>query len=92
MTKLFSRESLLELICHDSETLELIYDKLIDSSRWSLYQEIVFKDTTDNKFYKTTYSTGATEMQNESPWQYEEKIECFEVRPVDVTVIEYKEV
>lgn len=43
-----------------------IVDKIIDTTRWSIVHEIVFED--NGKFYQTTYSEGATEMQDERPW------------------------
>lgn len=46
--------------------------------------EIVFKD--NGKFYSTTYSVGATEMQDESPWEYEREVECIEVELREVKV------
>lgn len=61
-----------------------ITDKIIDNTRWSLIHEIVFED--NGKFYQTIYSEGATEMQIEKPWEYENKIECIEVELREVKV------
>ena len=55
-------------------------ENIIDTSRWSIHYEIIFEY--DNKFYKTYYSQGATECQDESPWEYEEEVECTEVHKV----------
>lgn len=78
MSVKFKREFL------QSEELDLPYnddivvqEELVDTSRWSLYYEIIFK--LEDKFYKTYYSTAATEQQYESPWEYEKEIECWEV-------------
>lgn len=46
--------------------------------------EIVFED--NGKFYQTTYSEGATEMQYESPWEYDDEVECTEVELREVKV------
>lgn len=54
-----------------------IVDRIIDTTRWSIIHEIVFED--NGKFYQTIYSEGATEMQDERPWEYEDEIECTEV-------------
>lgn len=43
---------------------KLIEDDIIDTTRWSIVHEIVFEDK--GKFYRTTYSVGATEMQWEN--------------------------
>lgn len=61
-----------------------IIDKIIDTTRWSIVHEIVFED--NGKFYQTTYSEGATEMQDERPWEYEDEVECEEVELREVKV------
>lgn len=58
-------------------------DKIVGTSRWSLIHEVVFEK--EGKFYKTTYSEGATEMQEEGPFEYETEIECVEVELREVT-------
>ena len=64
---------------------EAIEDNIIDSRRWSEVHEIVFKDK-DGKHYEAGYSCGSTEMQEESPWEYEEEVEAWEVEQKEVTV------
>lgn len=61
-----------------------ILDEITDNSRWSIHHKIVFEH--DGKFYQTHYSEGATEMQDESPWEYEDDVDCVEVelKPVQV--------
>lgn len=61
-----------------------IVDRIIDTTRWSIVHEIVFED--NGKFYQTTYSEGATEMQDERPWEYEDEVECEEVELREVKV------
>ena len=73
-----------------SVKVELIQEELIDTSRWSHIHERVYKDLDSGKFYATTYSTGATECQDETPYEYDgEIIEFDEVVPVEVVKIEY---
>ena len=62
---------------------DAIKQTLIDHSRWSLFYEIIFEY--NNEFYKTTYSVGATEMQDESPWQDEEVVRCT---PVEKRIVQ----
>ncbi|WP_211750085.1 hypothetical protein [Paenibacillus sp. Marseille-Q4541] len=59
-------------------------DKITGTSRWSVYHEIVFEH--QGKFYQTEYSVGTTEMQDESPWKYDDEVDCVEVelKPVQV--------
>ena len=59
-------------------------DNIIETSRWSEIHEIVFEY--NNKYYKTEYSQGLTEMQDESPWEYEEEVDCVEVELKEVLV------
>jgi hypothetical protein len=54
-----------------------IEEEIIDESRWSLTLEIIFEY--EGKYYQTWYSKGKTEMQDESPWEYEDEAECTEV-------------
>ena len=61
-----------------------ILDKIIDTTRWSIIHEIVFED--NGKFYQTTYSEGATECQDERPWEYKDEVECYEVELREVKV------
>lgn len=81
-TKTFSRDYLVDE--RDLPYSDAIVDRIVDTTRWSIVHEIVFED--DGKFYMTTYSTGATEMQYERPWEYEEEVECTEVELKEVKV------
>lgn len=85
----FSKEFMLEDVLYGcNEEVEVIYDNIIDISRWSQIHEIVFKY--NGKFYMADYSCGATEYQDESPWEYVEEVTVTEVEPVEVTVTQYK--
>lgn len=64
-----------------------IEETLIDNSRWSLYYEIIFED--GGKYWQTGYSCGATECQDEAPWEYETEVECVEVVKKPVTKEEW---
>lgn len=54
---------------------------LVDSDRWTLQYEIIFEH--EGKFYRTYYRVGATEYQDEQPWEYENEVDCDEVRQVE---------
>lgn len=86
----FSRQHLREMTWGDEpEGYEIISNELYDTSRWSIYYEMIFKF--EDRFYKTTYSVGATESQDESPYEYDgNEIECIEVKPVSKTIIVYE--
>jgi hypothetical protein len=62
-----------------------IEDTIIDTRRWSIDHEIIFKY--EDKYYQTTYSIGATEGQEEAPFEYDpDEIECLEVEQKEVVV------
>lgn len=61
-----------------------ILDEITDTSRWSVHHRIVFEY--EGKFYEAYYSEGATEMQDESAWEYEDEVECDEVELKEVKV------
>lgn len=60
------------------------HNEIIDTTRWSVVYDIVFEH--DGKFYRTSYSVGATESQDESPWEYDDDVNCHEVELKEVTV------
>jgi hypothetical protein len=77
--------------------LEALYagpveDKIIGHGRWTVHHLAVFE--IDGRFYEARYSVGATENQEEMPWEYEKEITCIEVhkvtRMVEVTSWEPK--
>lgn len=58
---------------------------IVDSSRWSIHYDWIFKF--EDKFYQSSYSVGATESQDESPYEYEgEWVDCHEVHQVEKLV------
>lgn len=61
-----------------------LHDEITGTSRWSIQHRIVF--TYQGKFYEAEYSVGATENQCESPWEYEDEVECNEVELKEVKV------
>jgi hypothetical protein len=68
---------------------ETIRDEIIDNSRWSIIHERIFRH--EGKLYQTRYSVGATEQQDEAPYEYDDDIiECPEVREVQKTVTDYE--
>ena len=81
MKMVFSKDYLRDELDLPSSAL---VDDVIDNSRWSIHHKIVFEDK--GKFYQTYYSEGATEMQDESPWEYDDDVECTEVELRDIKV------
>ena len=91
----FTKEVMLDIL--DGVTGEVIRDNIVDTSRWSNIYELIFSlgvadsiEVGKEVFYRTSYSVGATEYQDEGPWEYDTSVECTEVVPVEVTSIEWK--
>jgi len=67
-----------------------IKNTITGTSRWSIHHEIIF--SYNDKFWRTYYSVGATEQQDESPWEYQNEIECVEVKLIEKTIKVWQEV
>ena len=77
------------IIYEDHEDFELVRSEIVDNTRWSAVYEDVYQRLSDKKFFKTTYRKGATEMQDERPYEYVEAL-FYEVFPVEKTVLVYE--
>jgi hypothetical protein len=94
VTRTFTKEELVEkrglpyVNCADYDGIQdeqrIYLDEITDHNRWSVGHRIVFQY--DDKAYEAYYSVGATESQYESPWEYENEIECTEVEEVEAMV------
>ena len=70
--------------------VEVVHSELVDTTRWSHVHERVYKDLDTGKYWETTYRTGATECQEERPYEYDgDVIEFAEVVPRETIKIEY---
>jgi hypothetical protein len=63
---------------------DALFDEITDTSRWSIHHRIIF--AYQGRFYQAFYSEGATEMQDERPWEYEDQVECVEVELKEVKI------
>lgn len=82
-TKVFNKDYLMDEL--DLPYENTIVNRIVNTTRWSIIHEIVFED--NGKFYMTTYSEGATECQDESPWEYDDdEVKCTEVELKEVKV------
>lgn len=92
VTKKFKKTDLQNLLWEDGDPIgEIVRNKMVDTSRWSIHYDLVFKVGED--FYQTSYRRGATESQDEVPFEYSpDEIECTLVQPAEKTIIEYKSV
>ena len=82
-----SKEEARLIIWSDHDRAKLVRNQIIDHDRWSLHFELIFE--LDGKYYKGRYSKGATEYQDEKPFDYSESV-FVEVEPYVRTMIDYK--
>ncbi|MCF4099796.1 hypothetical protein [Maritalea mediterranea] len=69
-----------ETVTFDEGVFKVVVNEIVDTSRWSNIYDLVFE--WQGSFYRTSYSVGATEMQDEQPFEYADaEVECFEVAP-----------
>ena len=78
------------IIWGNDENFVTIEDTIIDHGRWSVGHKIILQRKSDQKFFVGYYSVGATESQNEGPYEYDKFAEFSEVNPVEKTVIVYE--
>lgn len=77
-----------KIITEDEQSYEFVQTEDTSTSRWSQHCELVFKF--EGSYYASSYSHGLTEIQDESPYDYDpEEIECEEVFPETFTVVRY---
>ena len=78
MTKTFDKAYLTEELALPYSKY-VVSDTITDTGRWNIEHELVFRDPADNKYYRTSYREGATELQDEHPWEYKDTVEAVEV-------------
>jgi hypothetical protein len=81
--KSFSKEYLQAVLFGDAPGL--VETSIVDTSRWSIHKSMIFK--ADGLHYETGYSEGATEQQDERPFEFDaDEIDCIQVEEVSTVV------
>jgi len=84
------REQALSILDEYNEDFEVIKDEIYDDgARWTNTYELIVKRILDNKYFRSYYTRGATEYQEQGPWEYENP-KFIEVFPVEKTIIVYE--
>jgi len=73
----FSKEFMCEVLDGENKT-KIIEDKITGNGRWNIFHNLIWQHI-DGRVFQCQYSVGATETQEESPWEYEKEIECTEM-------------
>ena len=81
-----TKEEARELIWGDLEDWEEVEREICDTSRWSILYEGIFKH--DGRHYSMCWSEGATEQQDERPFEYDEP-ELVEVVAKPKMIVEW---
>jgi hypothetical protein len=67
---------------------DTVVKEIVGRGRWAVDYRRVFRH--EGRFYETFYSVGATEGQEQSPYDSDpDEIECREVKAVEKTVTVY---
>lgn len=81
----------LAVIAYDDcpDDFEKMEDTIVENTRWSILHSMVFRFK--GKFYRSSYRVGATEYQDERPYEddgdSEGMVECIEVIQVEQKVM-----
>ena len=82
-----------QIVFNDSYRFKVEEKKNTGMSRWASEHEAIIKDLKTGKFYKTpTYRIGATESQEERPFDDEDHVKFTEVVKVPVESYEWQAV
>ena len=86
-----SQEDARGIVYGDSKEYVIIEDEITHHSRWSVSHRAIVKRIKDDKYFKTYYSVGATESQDQQAYDYDEPTfnEVFKVEK-QVTVTTYE--
>jgi hypothetical protein len=84
-----TKEEAREIIWDDHEDFIIIKEEVIGKRRWSVYYQTIVKRKSDGLFFATSYSVGATEQQDEMPFEYSEP-EFIQVFKTTKTVTVYE--
>lgn len=88
--KKFKKDELLDMDMpwEAPEGGEIVSRDLLESSRWSLHYELIvrFPDQPKGEAWRFRYSVGASESQDERPWQYEDEVVATLVREREVVM------
>lgn len=84
-----TKEQAREIIWDDNEDFIEIRNEIVDHGRWTVTYEIIVQRKSDGKYFRDEYRQGATENQDERPYEYTEP-DFTEVFPVTKTYIDYE--
>ena len=84
-----TKEQARQIIWGDTDDFTEIKNEVVDNTRWSIIHDIVVQRKSDGKYFTDTYRVGATESQDERPYEYCDP-NFTEVFPVQKTITVYE--
>jgi hypothetical protein len=74
---------------YDDKVYKIISNKIVSKSRWTYRSELIIQTLKDSRCWRSFYSQGATESQDESPYEYGDVV-FEEVFPKHIDIIIYE--
>lgn len=84
-----TKEQARGIVWGDNKDFVEIKNEIVEHRRWSVVHEIVVQRKSDGKYFMDNYNNGATESQDERPYEYTDP-DFTEVFPVTKTYIDYE--
>jgi len=84
-----TKEAARDIIGGDHDGYKVVDRAIDDVTRWSVSEHVIVKCLATGKYYCLEYSYGATEMQDEQPFEYDEPV-FIEVKPIEKTITVYE--
>lgn len=84
-----TREQARDIVWGDNKDFVEIQNEIVEQKRWSVVHKIVVQRKSDGKYFMSYYNTGATENQDEKPYEYTSP-DFTEVFPVTKTYTGYE--
>lgn len=74
----------------NADLVNIVENQIVDHDRWSVSYKLIFSLKEDETFYLVYYSRGATELQEEEPWEFDKEVEVYKVNRVEKLVTVYE--
>jgi hypothetical protein len=78
------------VVWNDHDDFETVETNIVGVTRRSIIYENIYKQKPSGKFFETSYSVGATESQDERPYEYDGEAVFEEVFPIEKLVTVYE--
>lgn len=93
-SRVFPKAQLLEMLYEGgSGDIDAIEETVTGTGRWSVNYRVIFRCRTDGTHWEAYFSKGATEQQDERPWQHDgDNIACNQVVPEKHVITVYEKV